>query len=327
MFRPLLLQHRLHPLLIVEIPTHRFANALFELVRGNPAEFLLNLARVDRVTAVVAGTVLHERDQLARIAAETRVHFVDEIADQFDDADVGPFVVAADVVSLAELAAAEDGPERFGVVADVEPVADVHAVAVNRNRLAGEDALDDDRDELLGKLIWAVVVRAIGNNGRQAVRVMIGAHEHVAAGFARGVGGVWRVRSGFGEITRRAEAAVDFVGGNVMEFFVVEFRAPESAAGFEEVEGADDVGVDEIAGAGDRAVHVRFGGEMHDVSDRVALDDFEDGGFIAEVDLFESVFRMLRNFFQVHQMTGVGEAIEVDEPLDVRIVDDVMDDV
>ena len=68
------------------------------------------------------------------------------------DTEIRPLVVAADVVSLAELALAQNRPERLGVVADVKPVAHVHAVAVNRNRFPREHVLDDDGDELFGKL-------------------------------------------------------------------------------------------------------------------------------------------------------------------------------
>ena len=63
------------------------------------------------------------------------------------------------------------------MIAHVKPVAHVHAVAINRHRLPREDALDDDRNQFFGKLIWAVIVRAIRDDRRQAVSVMIGADQ------------------------------------------------------------------------------------------------------------------------------------------------------
>src|SRR5438105_3513173 len=101
--------------------------------------------------------------------------------------------MAADVVGFTINAAGKDLPERLGVIADVEPVANIHAIAVNRDGFASEAALDDDRDELLGKLIWTIIVGAIGNDDGQAVGMMVSAHEHVAGGLAgriRRVGGV-----------------------------------------------------------------------------------------------------------------------------------------
>src|SRR6267142_1809392 len=73
-----LLENRLHPFLVLDIPPHRLANPFLELVRRRPAEFLLNLARVDRVAAVVARAVLHERNQLPRVAAGLWRELVDE---------------------------------------------------------------------------------------------------------------------------------------------------------------------------------------------------------------------------------------------------------
>ena len=39
---------------------------------------------------------------------------------------------------------------------------------------------------------------------------------------------------------------------------------PVGAGGFEEVEGADDVGLDELGGAMDRAIHMGLGGKVDD---------------------------------------------------------------
>ena len=64
----------------------------------------------------MAGAVLHKGDELARAAAQLRCHFVNEIADKLDDMDIGPFVMAADVIRFAHPAAREHEPEGFGVV-------------------------------------------------------------------------------------------------------------------------------------------------------------------------------------------------------------------
>ena len=307
-----------------------FANAGFEGVGGDPAEFALDFSGVDGIAAVVAGAVFDKGDEFAGLAAEFGGEFVHEVADQFDDADVGPFVVAADVVGFAEFSTGEDLPEGFGVVAHIEPIADVHAVAVHGDGLARADFFDDDGDEFFRKLERAVVVGAIGGDDGQAVRVMIGADQHVARGFAGGVWGVGRVRRGLGEEAGVAEGAVHFVGGNVVEFWIADFGfriEPQLAAGFEQVEGADDVGADEIAGAGDGAIDMGFGGEMQHVADGVFFHDLHDGGFVAQINIFKSVFRMVRDARDVFQMTGVGQAIEVDEAFDLRAINDVMDQV
>src|SRR5688500_1484041 len=55
---------RLPPLRVVAVPLDRRADGLLELVPRRPAELALDLRRVDRVAAVVAGAVLDLRDAL-----------------------------------------------------------------------------------------------------------------------------------------------------------------------------------------------------------------------------------------------------------------------
>ena len=123
------------------------------------------------------------------------------------DVEVLPLGAAADVVHLAGAPALEDAPDRRAVVADVQPVAHVAAVAVHRQRLAGERVEDHERDQLLRELARAVVVRAVRRDDRQAVGVMVGADEVIGGGLRRRVRAVRRVRRGFAERgVRRARA-------------------------------------------------------------------------------------------------------------------------
>ncbi len=317
------LQHGLHPRLIVEIPPNGLADAVLEFVRGRPAKFALNLRGVNRITPVVARTVCHEGNQLARMPAEFRFEFVNQIANQFHNPQVRPFVVAADVVGLAEFALLQHRPERLGVVAHVKPVAHVHAVAINRHRLAREDALDDHRNQFFGKLKRPVIVRAIRDDRRQAVGVVICAHQHVARRLARGIRRIRRVRRRLGEIARRAERAKNLIRGDMMK---TEFRFPLSAFRFplfptaaarlQQIERAIDVRGDEIARPGDGPVHVRFRREVHDVRDGVLLDHPQRFGLVAQIHLLKNVFRMARDILQIFQTPGVSETVQIDEPGD-----------
>lgn len=93
-------------------------------------------------------------------------------------------------------------------------------------------------------LVGPVVVGAVAEGGLDAEGPGPGADEEVGAGFGGGVGAGGVQRGGFVEFggVVEFEVAVDFVGGNVVEAFVV------FADGFEDVEGADDVGLDERSG-------------------------------------------------------------------------------
>ena len=94
------------------------------------------------------------------------------------------------------------------------------------------------------------------------------------------------------------------------------------------MEGAVDVGGDEVAGTGDAAIHVRFGGEMDNVGDVMLADDAKDCCLVAEIDLLKSVTRVCAvNAVEIFEMTGVGEAVEIDERGDFRPVNDVPDEI
>src|SRR3979411_1797297 len=53
------------PVFVFKIPADRFADAALKRLQRMPVQFALDFAGVHRVPAVVAGAVLHERDELA----------------------------------------------------------------------------------------------------------------------------------------------------------------------------------------------------------------------------------------------------------------------
>ena len=102
-------------------------------------------------------------------------------------------------------------------------------------------------------------------------------------------------------------------------------RKPELAAGFEKIEGADDVGGDEVTGAADGTIDVRFGREMHHVGDLVIANDAADGLAVAEIHFFEDVIRSAFDIGEICEVTCVGEAIEINEAINCGLIDDVPD--
>ena len=78
------------------------------------------------------------------------------------------------------------------------------------------------------------------------------------------------------------------------------------------MEGADDVGLDEILGAVDRAIHVAF---------RRKVDDGARPGFreqlahqlrIADVAMYENVARIIFEGREVFQIARVGQLVQAD---------------
>jgi len=72
-----------------------------------------------------------------------------------------------------------DGPNDGGAVLDVEPVADVLPLAVDRKTLPFEHVQDHEGGELFEELVGAVVVRAVREGDGEVVGVVVGAHEVV----------------------------------------------------------------------------------------------------------------------------------------------------
>src|SRR4051794_24466033 len=97
----------------------------------------------------------------------------------------------------------------------------------------------------------------------------------------------------------------------MMKTFIGEIGSPSCAAAFEQIKGANNVGLNEIAGAGDGAVDMGFGCQMHHVGDGMLLNDTEDRSLVAKIDFLKCVLRMLRDRFEIGEMAGVGEGIQV----------------
>jgi len=123
----------------------------------------------------VAGPVLDERDEVVgRCGAQLRVDLMNDRDHLADHVDVLQLVLAADVIGFSALPFGESEDKPAAVILDIEPIADVGPVAVDREFLPVKNFADHQRNQLLGELIGPVVVRAVGSDDVQPVGVMIG---------------------------------------------------------------------------------------------------------------------------------------------------------
>ena len=100
---------------------------------------------------------------------------------------VHDLVAAADVVDLAVAAFLDQQVERAAVIVHVQPVADVHAVAVERHRDVVDGVGDEQRNDLLRKLVGSVIVRRARDDDRHVVGGPVAVGEAVGARLARRV--------------------------------------------------------------------------------------------------------------------------------------------
>ena len=265
---------RLPPGAVVRVPVDGLFQAGLEVrVRGRPTQFGPELRGIDRVSTVVARTVLHPVERVLALSHHLQNHA--------KHGDVVPLAVRADQVGLADPALGQDRPHAAGMVLGVDPVAYVLALAVQLRSLALEDVRDLAGDELLHMLVRAVVVRAVGDGGAGAERAVPGTHQQVGARLRRAVRARRMVRGLLRELGRivQRQIAVHLVGAHV----VVADAVP--AHGLEQTERAFHVRLQERFRVRDRIVVMGLGRVVHDRV--VARHDLVEQLGVADVAMHE----------------------------------------
>jgi hypothetical protein len=90
--------------------------------------------------------------------------------------------------------------------------------------------------------------------------------------------------------------------------------APVAQGFLEDREGADDVGLDELAGAVDRAVDMAFGRKVHHRIRLIFLEQLAQAGAIADALLLERVMRVAHGARQRVEIGRVGQLVNVHHP-------------
>ena len=90
--------------------------------------------------------------------------------------------------------------------------------------------------------------------------------------------------------------------------------APVLPRGIEQLEGPQNVGVDEGGGVVDRAVHVRLGGEVDDGRRAVFGDRAIDRLAVGDVAADEDVVWVAGDGFERVEIARVGQFVEIDDP-------------
>ena len=291
----------LPPLAVVRVPLDGGLQTGLEVrVRGLPAELGPELRGIDRVSTVVARTVLHPVERVLALSHH--------LQDHAQHGDVVPLAVRADQVGLADPAPGQDGPHAAGMVLGVDPVAYVLALAVQLRALPVQDVRDLARDELLHVLVRAVVVRAVRDRRADPVRAGPGTHEHVARGLRGAVRRARMVRRMLGEpgqvVQRQVvqrQVAVHLVGAHVMVADAV------LADRLEQAERALHVRLQERFRIRDRVVVVRLGRVMHDRV--VARHDFVEQIRVADIAHHE-LHAALRQARDVLRVARVRELVQ-----------------
>src|SRR5258708_152891 len=291
------------PIFVFKIPADGLADAALKCLQRTPVEFALDFARVHRVPAVVARAVFDKSDELAVWhSGVVRAQLVQQITNGADNLEVPFFASPTDVVGFPDSALGEHRANGAAVILDVKPVANVFAVAVDRERLAGARVQDHERNKLLGKLVRPVVIGAVGGQNRKVISMVTGADQMIRSRLGRGVRAVGLVRGGLAEgRVVGAERPVDFVGRDVEEpergaigFWKCQ---PVGSCVLKRAECAADVGADEINdGTGLFA--------PQKVAQEITIDD---------IALLEAIAWVGLDGAQIVEIAGVCQLVEIQD--------------
>ncbi len=90
---------------------------------------------IDGIAKIMPGPIIHEGDQIRAWSVMTgRDHLVQNAAEGLNEHDVWYLTFSADIVGFPGPAILHDRPDSSAVVPNEEPVPDVDALAVNRQR-------------------------------------------------------------------------------------------------------------------------------------------------------------------------------------------------
>ena len=142
-----------------------------------------------------------------------------------DDFDVLFFAVSADVVGFADFPFLQNGQDGFTVIDNIKPVADIFAVAVNRQGFSLKGVVDDQRNELFRKLVRSIVIGAVGNQRRQSIGMKIRADQMVGGRLAGGIRRPGIIRGGFLKSAGFSQRAVNLIRADMQKTAVLIRRA------------------------------------------------------------------------------------------------------
>ena len=204
------------------------------------------------------------------------------------------------------------------MILNVQPVADLHTVTVDRQLLVVLDVVDHQGDQLFRELIGTVVVGAAGNVDGHTVGIVECHNEHISAGLGGGIGAVGAQRGGLHEEALGTQSAVDLIGGDlqVLLAFLPGLGisiVPGFLCALQQVHGAHDIALDKDLGVLDGTVHMALSGKVDDIIEVVLCKQALHQLLVADVALHEHMAGVALHILQVLQIARVGQLIQVDQ--------------
>ena len=113
-------------------------------------------------------------DMLDHMLADSRINmFFDVFQNSMHNKYIGTFIVSADIINLSQTTIPKHHINCFTVVFYIQPIPNLHSIAVNRQRFMQKRVIDHQGNQLFRELIRTVVIRASGDINRKLISVRI----------------------------------------------------------------------------------------------------------------------------------------------------------
>ena len=138
-----------------------------------PAQLVLHPGHVDGIAPIMPRTVRDKADQAAERLCGFAGQVGQDLTDHVHHIEVLPVITPTNIVGLAHPSTTDHRVDGRAVIVDVEPVAPVRPIAVDRDRHTLETRTDNGGDKLLIMLIGAVVIGTVGHTGGEPVGLVV----------------------------------------------------------------------------------------------------------------------------------------------------------
>ena len=105
------------------VPFDGLFNSAFKARFSAPTEFAFELCRIDRLTAIMAGSIIDQFDRCAAWSAVAWYDIVEDIADRLYDIEICAFASRPDIVGFPHVTMLQDAYQGPCMVLYVKPIA------------------------------------------------------------------------------------------------------------------------------------------------------------------------------------------------------------
>ena len=145
---------------MLQIPPDRLLNTIFKFCLRQPAKFIIDLCRVDRISHIMTFAVCNISDQAFR--------FAKLFADHFYNVNIPHLIVTANIINLSHSAFMNDQVYCPAMIFYIQPVSHIQTFSINRKWFICQCICNHKRNQFLWEVIWAIVIGTTADRHRDS---------------------------------------------------------------------------------------------------------------------------------------------------------------